>query len=270
MRIDRATHVVTRTAAALIVLSLAGCCAGPPLATEPLTSSELDRIASAVDATAREFTALRGSGSGLLSTQEQRSPFAFAAVYDTPGWLRADLRPTSPAAPSGFAAHLRVEGACADLLFPSSLVMVTDCLDGTPFSDPALLFFGAFLGDDLRRLEDARASENDDAISLTGRCGEQQISIALARGTSLLTRVEVRTDDESWLTLDYEGHGWKDSIPLPRTTVIRIGRKGRTQARLRFDFDRLRVSDPVERSTLDLVVPPGTTVSTWGDLTLWR
>ncbi len=267
---DRTMRFLTRLAAALLVLLLAAGCGGPRVETEPLTPSELERIGTAIDRTARELTALRGSGNGMLSTQDHKTPFAFAVVYDQSDWLRADLRPSSPAAPSGFAAQLLVEGECARLLFPSSLGMVSGCLDGAPFEDPALLLFGVLSSDDVRMLEAPAVAEDSDLLRLSGRRDGLEIDIALDRPTHRLARIEVRSDDESWLTIEYSGHGWKESLPLPRTTIVRFGQKGRTQARLRFDFDRLRLIDTVDRTALDLVVPPGTMVSTWGDLALWR
>ncbi len=266
----RTSRVALRLTVALVAMLLAGGCGGPRVATEPLTPSELDRVATAVDATAQSLTALRAGGTGTLSTSDQRSPFDFTVVYDQPGWLRGDLRPSSPAVPSGFAAYLRVADECADLLFPASLVMVTGCLEEAPFADPALLLFGVISGDDIRALETAMIAEDDDAVRLTGRRDEMQIDIGLDRETMLLTNIEIRADDEAWLTIEYEGNGWKRSMPLPQTTIVKFGRMGRTQARLKFDFERLRAIDAVDRNALDLVVPPGTVVSTWGDLALWR
>lgn len=267
---DRPMRISIRLAVTLVALALVAGCGGMRVPTESLTASDLDRIAAEVDATARDLTALRGTGSGLLSSDDHRTPFAFAVVYDRAGWLRADIRPSSPAAPSGFTAQILVEQECADMLFPSSLVIVTGCLDTVPFADPALLLFGAVRGEDILGLEDPVAAEDHESMRLTGRRGETRIDLTLDRDTHRLTSIEVRSDDDDWLSIEYDGHGWKDSLPLPRTTIIRFGRKGRTQARLRFEFDRLRAIDPVDRTALNLVVPPGTTVSGWEDLALWR
>jgi len=267
---DSAFRFRIRLSAAVAALVLTVGCGGMRVPTESLTSSELDRIAAAVDATALDINALRGTGNGLFSSEDRKTPFAFAVVYDSADWLRADVRPSSPAVPSGFAGQLLIEHGCASLLFPSSLVMVTGCLDVVPFADPALLMFGAIRSDDILGLEDPVSVVDGNTMRLKGRCGGATIDLVLDRQTHRLSGLEVQSDDDDWISIEYDGRGWKNSLPLPRTTIIRFGRKGRTQARLRFEFERLRAIDSVDRTALDLVVPPGTARSGWEDLDLWR
>jgi hypothetical protein len=237
---------------------------------EPFAPSDLEMVAVGLDRATERAQALRCSGTGLLSTPEHRSPFTFAALYDGPAWLRADIRPSSPAAPSGFSAQMLVENACARMYFPSSLVMVADCVEDLPLTDPSLLLFGLISGEDLRLLEGPEAGRRDGRLLVTGRRGEMQMEFTLDPGSGALTGFEARGDDGAWLTVEYEGHGWKESLPLPRTTTLRFGRGGRSQARVRLEFERLRAIDPVDRNAHDVIPPPGTKVSRWGDLALWR
>ncbi len=257
-------------ALAFATLLVAAGCGGPPVKTEPLAPTEIERIAAKLDESIELLSALRAGGTGSLSTQDHRTEFVLAALYDRPGWLRADMRPSSPAAPSGFAAYVLVENACARMFIPSSLLEVSDCIDPLPFADPALLLFGLISGDDIRMLESPIAELRGDDLVLAGRRGELRLEFTVESDAYRLTNFSLRAPGDVWFTGEYDGHGWKQSLPLPRTTILKFGRKGRTQARLRFEFDRLRSSDHVDRTAHDVVSPPGTTVSTWGDLALWR
>jgi len=252
----------------LAAIAMGGC--GPPApGGDPLAPPELEQFARSLDRAAPP-TGLRGSGSGSLSGADRRTFFTFAALTDGEGWLRADLRPSSPAAPSGFTAQLEIDGACARLYFPSTHTMVSDCLEDPPVDDLAPLLLGRIDGGVVRRLRAPRLLVGEDTMQLTGERDGVHLELTLDAETLRLRRVEAEGPDEVWVTAEYEGHGWKESLPLPRVTVVRYGRSGRTHGRLRLEFDRLRRADDVDPTTHEIFVVPGSRELSWGDLTLWR
>ncbi|MCD4691259.1 hypothetical protein K8S17_07345 [bacterium] len=249
---------------------LATGCGRPRPVTNPLTPSDLEQLAHLVGETDSGDAALRGGGTGSLSTRDQRLEFSFAALYDSPGWLRVDVRPNIAGRSEAYAAQILVEDECVRMLIPAMLIDVSDCLDGFSGYEPALLFFGLLRSADLYELEEPRVAYSEDAVIITGRAGELRIELTLKPETYGLLGFRMRSENDVWIRGTYAGHGWKGALRAPQTAVLEFGEKGRTRARVRFDFERLRTVDAVERQRHEITAPPGTVTSAWQDLNLWR
>ncbi len=250
----------------LVALLVVQGCGGPHLEADPLSPSEVEAIAARLDADLEDISAVRISGHAVLSTQTRRSRADFAALYDRPSWLRADARPSSPAAPAGMAAQILAEGTCARMLFPGREQLVTGCMQESPFTDPALLMLGMAPGEDLRRLEAPAMTRLGGEIRITGLRGASMLTYVISEDRGTLESLEVVEEGGGHLSLEFE----RDDGRLPRVVVLRAGRGDRTEIRLRLEVERRRTVDHIDRKEHELMIPPGVSIAHWGDLTIWR
>lgn len=266
-------------ASVLTVLATAGAlamavgCATPPPSGEPLSDGALAEIADALTRQSAPLEAIRSSGTGVAKFDGRRVEFAFAALYDAPGWARADVRPEAGSLSSTMTALLLWDDECGRCYLPARAVEISGCADGAEGRygglDRAALLLGVPDGDLVNALQDARIARRGDGFTIEGTVGGSAVTI-VAEGSPPRLRGLSLVEDRTELRLEYEGHGWKPFAWFPKTTEVTVLRGGRVALSARLEFRAARLSSHVDRGSFVFDVPSDTQLVDWNDLDLWR
>jgi hypothetical protein len=254
-------------------LLLAAGCAKPPPPGVPLTHDELETLASSLAEDAGELAGLRASGAGGVTFGARGFEFAFAAVYDNPGWFRADLRPKLGSLSSTMTALVLWDGGCARAYLPARAVEVRGCLAGPGEAHADVDYAAAFLGRlDARvvaGLEDAEISVAEGTTVVRGVYRGIDVELSLGGDPARMTGLRL-TEPGGVLELDYEGHGWTSVDWLPETVEARLTRGGREVLATSFVYRTARPAEEIDRDDFTFKVPPDVEIIGWEELGLWR
>jgi hypothetical protein len=258
----------------IAALMLSGC-AGVRPDRQPVVEDELEQALSTLAARARSPRALRASGEARLSFSGRTLKTTFAALYERPGWLRADLRPSYGSLGASLNAQALVEEGCARVYFPAKLVEVTGCLSdvavGASALDPAALVLGLPDVSLIDRLEVTGATRQGATLMITGRAGDATVSLEIDERLSAFTRIEIEgSGPGDVLTLLYEGYGWRGGLTIPRTVTLSAFEGTTREIGIEIRYERARSTGEFDRTAHALSVPPGAREVHWRDLGIWR
>jgi outer membrane lipoprotein-sorting protein len=255
--------------AALAVL-VAGGCARVPEPGEPISAPELDALVAALDSHLAHGAVLRGTGSGEIVVSGRTLRHEFALVYRRPGLLRADLRPDVAFVGSSLTARTIMEDDCVRAYFPARLVEVRGCFEDVfgdlGIADPPGFLVGFPDPSYLARLDDPTSAGGDGSIVVTGTYGGRLVTTTIDAELGVVLGILVEEPGDERVQMTYEGHGWKDGLPAPRSMKLRAFEGTTREVRFDIAYDSLRTSTPLEPDELRFEVPPGVRVLTWEDL----
>lgn len=258
----------------LLAVLVAGC-ARAPVAGEPTRPEQLEELARELNAAGLSGSSFRGSGSGEIRASGRTLDVSFALVYERPQWLRADLRPALGTMGANLTALALMEGDCARLYFPTRLVVVTGCLSDVAgradWLDPAAFLLGLPDASFLTRLIEARSTRDGDRLTIYGRAEGTRVRVDIDETGPFITDIEIEGEtEEERLRVSYGGHGWKDGAATPREVELVALEGTSREITVRVRFEKLRSSEPVDRESYALDVPPGVLEVDWKDLSIWR
>jgi hypothetical protein len=256
------------------VVMLAGC-AGVRPSGEPVTSTEIDSVLAALAESSPIQSAFRGTGEAEITLSGRTIKTTFVAIYERPGWLRADLRPSYGSLGSSLTAQALLEEGCARVYFPARLMEVSGCLSDLAHSasalDPAALVLG-FPDASLVSSLDAVAGRRDGTtVFISGTKGEASVSVVIDERLPAVKRVEISgTDPNEVLVVSYDGYGWKDTLNIPQKVTL-VAFEGTThEIGVEVQYETARTLRSVDRTKHALSVPPGVLDVNWKDLSIWR
>lgn len=265
----RRKRIAVLAAAALVA---AGGCAGPPRPGVPIERDRLEDIVGLAMSGASSGP-LRATGVGRLTEAGDSLGFAFAVLYDPPGWLRAEARPPLAVAPGppGVSALLEGDRVTARLAASDSWVTVRlrDVLPGIERIDPGAFIVGR---PDLRfltLLRRARLERAAHEIIVTGDLFGRRIEAAIDTTSFLVTRIGIRNADASSMTVSYGGRGWNRDARMPRTVTVSYADE-KHPTTLALTYDHAASEDFVDRLEHTVTPPAGAPVLQWKDLGTWR
>jgi hypothetical protein len=259
----------------LAALALLEGCAPARRVSEPLASSELERLVETLNAGLPSGDSFRGTGDGRIRVSGRTIDIAFAVVYERPGWLRADMRPAIGTMGASLTTLALMEGECARLYMPARLLVVTGCVSDVAgygeWVDPASLVLGLTDASFLTRMSAVTAGRSPDALTVDGTLGESRVRVEIDTERGAITEIELgREGTDDSLLLTYSGHGWKPGANVPRKIEL-VALEGESrEVAITITYESLRGGEPVDRSAYDLGVPPGALEIDWKELDIWR
>ena len=261
--------------AAMAALLLLLGCARAPVGEEPVRPAELADLAEALKGAAPSADSYRATGTGEIRASGRTLNVAFAMMYERPGWLRADLRPALGTMGANLTALALLEGDCARLYFPARLIEVTGCLSDVlappDWLDAASFLIGlpdaAFFED----LTEVTRSRRRGTVSLTGLAHGRRVRVEIDESGPFITMIEL-TELESGESVraQYEGHGWKPGLFVPRTVSFVALEGTSRELEVRLHYETFRAGGTVDRSRYALEIPPGVLEIDWRELSIWR
>jgi hypothetical protein len=254
---------------------MVGGCAGVKTDTQPLLREEADAVLAELAARSPVPRAMRATGEARLTFSGRTLKTTFAAAYDRPGWLRADLRPSYGSLGASMTAQALVNDGCAKVYFPSKLAMITGCLSdvaqGASSLDPAALILGIPDVSILRRLDNVAVRRGRDLLFLGGTIGDAAVTIEIDERLAAVTSVEIRgTGADDVMTISYGDHGWKKDLMIPRTISLEAFEGTTNEIGVEIRYETARPKASVDRAANDLSVPPGVLEVDWRELNVWR
>jgi hypothetical protein len=261
-------------AALLVATSLLAGCATAPEVGEPMSPSELKELARALTASRGEAAALRATGDGHMRVTGRTLKMSFALVYESPRWLRADLRPDLGALGASLTAQALLDGDCARLFFPARLLEVTGCLSdvaGAEGLDPASFLLGRPDLSYMERLANPSVRHRGTTLSVTGDLGDVSVTTDVDTERSVVTRISIASpEDERSLVVSYDGYGWKPSLAAPSEVKLVAMEGTDREVTIELWYDSMRATESVDREEYALEVPPGVLQVDWRELNVWR
>ncbi len=259
-------------ALAAAVLLAAGCSAPPPPGT-PISREELAEIASALAETTPDLQGLRGSGSGTAGFAGRSFEFTFALAYDSPDWLRADLRPKIGSLSSTLTALFLWDRGCSRVYSPARTMEVRGCPAGPGEAFADLDYAAAFLGklDDrvLGELEDATISTSNGGSVVRGTYRGMFLTVGIAGSPARISSLRIE-DGETEISLRFAGHGWRSFDWFPETVEAAFVRDGREVVSASLVYKSARLTEETDRDAFTFDVPPDVKIVGWEELGLWR
>lgn len=257
-------------AAAAIIA--AGGCAGAPRPGVPIDPGRVqDLVARAMSDMASG--PLRGVGDGWIAEAGDSLGFAFAVLYDPPGWLRGDARPLPAVGPgaSGLSALVEGDRLTAWLAASGSWLGtdLRDVLPGIERTDPGAFVVGRPDLGFLVRLRHPRLERAANEIAVSGDLYGRSVLAAFDTTSFRVTRIALSDGDERSVTVSYGGHGWNRDATMPRTVVVTYT-DGDRSINLTLTYDRVAPEGFVDRREHAVEPPPGAPAIGWGDLGIGR
>lgn len=273
----RAAAGAPRRAAVLVMATLLGLtgCAGVRPEGEPLVAEEMQAALDALAARSVVPSGFRCTGEARLAFSGRTLKTTFAAMYDRPGWLRADMRPSYGSLGASLTAQAVVEAGCARVYFPAKLVEVTGCLSdlavGASSLDPAALVLGLADASLITQLDDLTAHRGGDRLFFAGSAGQADVLVVVDERVPAIASIEIRGDDvDDVLTVRYDGYGWKERLGIPRTVTLSASEGTTREIDIEIRYATARATDPVSRAAHALSVPAGVLEIDWRELSIWR
>jgi hypothetical protein len=253
---------------------LAGC-SSAPRPGEPLRPAELRELAAAVGDANGDARSVRSTGDCEITVSGRTLRVAFAALYERPGWLRADLRPELGVLGADLAAMGTLENGCARMFFPARLVVVTGCVSDIAGDaaglDLAALVLGIPDASIITGLEGVSASRVKDHVRVTGRLGSTAVALEIDETLPAITSIELLTEgSEDGVLVEYGGHGWKSRSGVPRTVELTAREGTSYEMSMNLRYETFRQGEGFDREEHELVVPDGVLEIDWRQLNIWR
>jgi hypothetical protein len=241
----------------------------------PVVESELDQALRTLSEGIRLPESLRATGEARFLVSGRTVKTTFAALYDRPGWLRADLRPSYGPLGASLNAQALVDENCARVYFPAKLVEVTGCLSdvasGASSLDPAALVLGLVDVSLVRLIGDARAARRGERLVINGTSGDAAVEVEIDESVPAVTRVTITgRDPGDVLTVIYEGHGWKSGVSIPHTVRMSALEGTTHETGIELRYETARSAGALDRTAHTLSVPPGVQQIDWRELADWR
>ncbi len=253
-----------------LALMLAAGCARVPEPGDIISVSELEALAGALGSHIADGAVLRGTGSGEIVMSGRTLRHEFALVYRKPGLLRADLRPDIAFVGSSLTARTMMEDDCVRAFFPARHVEVRGCFEDVfgdlGIGDPPGFLVGFPDASYLTRLTDPTSSGDGGSVVVTGIYGSRRVTTTIDSDLGVVLQIVVDGPDDERIQVTYEGHGWKDGLPAPRSMKLRAFEGMTREVRVDIRYASLRTSAPLEPDELRFEVPPGVRILTWKDL----
>ena len=253
-----------------LALLLAAGCARVPEPGDIISVSELEALAGVLGSHVAGGAVLRGTGSGKIVMSGRTLRHEFALVYRKPGLLRADLRPDIAFVGASLTARTMMEDDCVRAFFPARLVEVRGCFEDVfgdlGIGDPPSFLVGFPDASYLTRLTDPTSSGDAGSVVVTGTHGGLRVTTTIDSDLGVVLEIVVDGPDDERVQVTYEGHGWKEGLPAPRSMKFRAFEGTTREVRLDIRYASLRTSAPLEPDELRFEVPPGVRVLTWDDL----
>jgi len=258
---------------AAAIIAAGGGCARPPRPGIPIDPDRLEDLVERVEA-GTAAGPLRASGRGTIAEAGDSLGFSFALLYDPPGWLRADARPTLVAAPGppGVSAlvvgdHLTARLSGTDSWLTTDL---RDVLPGIEWTDPGSFLVGRPDVRLLTRLRHARIERTAAGLVVSGDLFGRTIEAVIDTTVLSVTRVSVNHGDAFSVTMSYSGHGWHRYAAMPRRVVATYAKGAGDPITITITYDRAACEGHVDRRETWIEAPPGAPVLRWDDLGIRR
>jgi hypothetical protein len=273
-RCVRLRAIVGILAVVLPVLTLAGC-GQFKLATEPVEAGEIERIADSIADHWCDPASIRASGNGRLSRSNSTTRFSFAILYDAPSWARMDVHPTATITGPVGNLHFQLDGACPEAYLPDAPLWIEGCLGdewaGVDEIDMPALMLGFLTPRTVLSIDSPEVGIDKGRTVVRGLVGERTVIFTLTNDLRELKQAQIGDRDGGYvIKINYEGHGWKSEIPVPRTATLIYDSPDTRPEELRLLFTRFRRGPSVDRSAHRMAVPVGLSPVGWDELELWR
>ncbi len=270
----RACAMMRTLVVALFALTLAGC-GKLQIATEPVEADEIAKIAATIADHWDDPASIRASGNGRISRSNSMIRFSFDILYDAPSWIRMDARPTAAITGPVGNLHFQLDGACSEAYLPHVPLWIEGCLGdewaGLDEIDMPALMLGFLTARTVLSIDNPEVGVEKDLTVVRGHVGEKTVTFTLTSDLRELRQAEIGAGDEGYhIAINYEGHGWKDGIPVPHTATFVYDSRDTRPEELRLLFTRFKRGPSADRTAHRIAIPVGLNPVGWDELKLWR